>query len=464
MRMLCWVAAVAVLALGAGTAAADLYVPGDYSTIQEAIDAASPSETIHVAADTYEEQLYIYKDVNIQGAGIGQTIVLSPENLTLYFTTSADNYPIVFFENIPSATIQGLTVDGAGRGNANYRFVGVGFDRAGGSVIDCEIVGITDTPFSGAQHGNALYAYNNEGDPRVVNVMNCQVDDFQKGGLIFNGAVGFGNVSGCVVTGVGPTGAIASNGIQFGWGSSGSVVGCDVSYNSYTGTGWTSCGILCYDGGTVDVTGSIVTECETGVMYITTMGTFDDNTVAATAAGVGLPTGDWWYGLGIDDQGAGGPKVQAYDELPGGDRGGRTAVQVYDCRFHGDGSSNSVGVGVWAQSGDDLAVTMSGCEVYDWDYGIDVWDDGSAVPDLLVFNSCFSGNVSYAVSNESTGPTLTMAESNWWGDPSGPSGAGPGTGDAVSDFVDYEPWLTEDPCGGSSVEMKSWGSIKSMYR
>jgi len=38
------------------------------------------------------------------------------------------------------------------------------------------------------------------------------------------------------------------------------------------------------------------------------------------------------------------------------------------------------------------------------------------------------------------------AEYNWWGDPSGPGGVGPGVGDEVSAFVDYEPWLT-NPIG-----------------
>ena len=35
------------------------------------------------------------------------------------------------------------------------------------------------------------------------------------------------------------------------------------------------------------------------------------------------------------------------------------------------------------------------------------------------------------------------ARSNWWGDPSGPSGAAPGTGDAVTASVEVEPWLRE---------------------
>jgi hypothetical protein len=40
-----------------------------------------------------------------------------------------------------------------------------------------------------------------------------------------------------------------------------------------------------------------------------------------------------------------------------------------------------------------------------------------------------------------TGETL-MAESCWWGDPSGPSGAGPGTGSSVTSGVDFAPFLT----------------------
>jgi len=34
------------------------------------------------------------------------------------------------------------------------------------------------------------------------------------------------------------------------------------------------------------------------------------------------------------------------------------------------------------------------------------------------------------------------AEQNWWGNNSGPSGAGPGSGDSVSPGVDFVPWLT----------------------
>jgi hypothetical protein len=35
------------------------------------------------------------------------------------------------------------------------------------------------------------------------------------------------------------------------------------------------------------------------------------------------------------------------------------------------------------------------------------------------------------------------ARYNWWGDASGPSGFGPGTGGSVSQWVNYTPWLTD---------------------
>jgi len=38
---------------------------------------------------------------------------------------------------------------------------------------------------------------------------------------------------------------------------------------------------------------------------------------------------------------------------------------------------------------------------------------------------------------------MVNAENNWWGDPSGPGGSGPGSGDEVSDYVNYQNWRTE---------------------
>jgi len=55
-------------------------------------------------------------------------------------------------------------------------------------------------------------------------------------------------------------------------------------------------------------------------------------------------------------------------------------------------------------------------------------------------------NTGYGVRNvDST--VIIDGQHNWWGDPSGPGGVGPGMGDEVSEWVDYDPWLLSGPSG-----------------
>ena len=61
-----------------------------------------------------------------------------------------------------------------------------------------------------------------------------------------------------------------------------------------------------------------------------------------------------------------------------------------------------------------------------------------AATTTINFNN-ISGNTDYGVEN--TIATNVDATNNWWDDASGPGGVGPGTGDAVSNNVDYSPWL-----------------------
>jgi parallel beta-helix repeat protein len=84
---------------------------------------------------------------------------------------------------------------------------------------------------------------------------------------------------------------------------------------------------------------------------------------------------------------------------------------------------------------DDAEPDIVGNAIYDNDIGIYCQDASPAIH----YNSIES-NVSYGVFNSSSSITVD-AEYNWWGHNSGPSGVGPGWGDAVSDDVDYQPWL-----------------------
>ncbi len=75
---------------------------------------------------------------------------------------------------------------------------------------------------------------------------------------------------------------------------------------------------------------------------------------------------------------------------------------------------------------------------------IGIYCRNSANP-IINFNN-ITGNTNYGVQNI-TSTVIVDAKYNWWGDPSGPSGLGPGSGDAVSDYIDYGAWLHQPYSG-----------------
>ena len=60
-----------------------------------------------------------------------------------------------------------------------------------------------------------------------------------------------------------------------------------------------------------------------------------------------------------------------------------------------------------------------------------------------ITGSCIVGNGDTAVFNSQ--PASQNAIGNWWGNASGPSGVGPGSGDSVGVNVAFDPWLTAPP-------------------
>ena len=81
---------------------------------------------------------------------------------------------------------------------------------------------------------------------------------------------------------------------------------------------------------------------------------------------------------------------------------------------------------------------------------------------VAIHNTNIEGNLDEGVANYGTG--IVDATGNWWGDASGPSGEGPGTGDRVTENVDFNPWSTsphsfEYDCSGFYAPMDK-GPVK----
>lgn len=73
-----------------------------------------------------------------------------------------------------------------------------------------------------------------------------------------------------------------------------------------------------------------------------------------------------------------------------------------------------------------------------------LWVSPAGNPTVSIIGSTITGNGTAGLDNQHTNPVL--AQNNWWGDPTGPSGDGSGSGDAVVGNVLYDPWLTEPAC------------------
>ncbi len=416
-------------------------------TIQGEINTALAGNTVHVKAGTYEEQVEIDKNITLVGAG-PTTVIQSPLTLAAsYVVGTSTKKPIVYVHDTDTAVLRSLTVDGAGRGNLNYSFQGVGFWNAGGALIDCDVLNVSDTPFSGAQHGIGIYANNSTSGPYSLALTNVNVSGFQKNAtaLLGNGlTVALSNV---VATGAGPTTITAQNGIEIADGASGTIVGCAVSGIHWVypglGTRWTATGLLLIDAGTVAVSNTTATGCQTGFFFINTSGSASHCTINGDTT-----TPDGYDGFDIWTDGPGkasaGPRAIASpsETTVAGAGKSAVAVSISDCVFDGGGVDQELDTwGVWAGGGANVGLTMGSNTVTGWDYGVGSYDDYDGHVAAYCQNNRLFGNSMFGFKSTSLLPA--DARNCWWGSITGPLNAAlnpGGLGNEVSDNVLFEPW------------------------
>jgi hypothetical protein len=139
---------------------------------------------------------------------------------------------------VHSGTVSGATVE-----NANY--YGIVNNGANVSVTGSTVSNIGESPFNGDQHGVGIYwAY---GSVATGTIKNNIVGPYQKGGIVVNGGGSSAAIGNNTVIGSGPVNYIAENGIQIGFGATGTISNNNVTGNEYTGTNDASSGgILIY--------------------------------------------------------------------------------------------------------------------------------------------------------------------------------------------------------------------------
>lgn len=450
----------------------DVCLPNTPNTkcIQQAIDLGAAGDSVTIHAGNFPEQVVINKaNITLNGAGSSSTII-KPNTVTANTTklsngASAD--AILLIDGVSGVSIQSLRVDGstAAFNACTPEYYGVYFRNGAGTLNNSDIRNVYHPSAGGCQGVIGVLVHSNTGS-NAVNLTNNSITNYGKNGVTCNLVTGATsltcNVTGNTVTGRGPLGSgeAAQNGVQIGFGATGVVNGNTISNNSYTPFTTIATGILLYQAD-ADAANNTLSENQVGLYLLEGSGTYDGNTISATAGGTGS---SGFYGIILD---APPPwhKPQPVDAkaLKSRSKNGPTATQtlvVTNNTLTSNGSSGGIGLEADAGYGaNNMNITANYNVVRNWGaVGMEFVQctgagcTGSTFIGVIAHHNRIVGNGVGMETSTCTGATCSAgsigitvdAENNWWGCNYGPGNTGAGCPVAANDAtgsVDTSPYL-----------------------
>lgn len=133
--LICIIASLILLMSAGAAAAAEINVPGDYTTIQAAVDAASAGDTIIVEPGTYTENVDVDEEVKIIANST------NPEDTVVQ---AADIYQSIFNVTADNVEIRGFTIKDTGYGSWIGGSAGVYLDEVNNCLIHNNIISNCD--------------------------------------------------------------------------------------------------------------------------------------------------------------------------------------------------------------------------------------------------------------------------------------------------------------------------------
>src|SRR5882757_4557944 len=187
-------AAVLVVCTAAPSQAAKLVVPTQFPTVQSAVDAASPGDTVQLLPGTYVEQVTIGKNLKLVGVGFGAATIQAPAivNPNAFGFTY-----IVQINNAAQVSMSRVVVSGPGPGSCSSLTLGISvYGDASLELKESVLAHIRDTPLSscnfGAGVGVGVPKFFGGGSIGHAVIQNSLFFDYQSEGI---GVVGNGSTA-----------------------------------------------------------------------------------------------------------------------------------------------------------------------------------------------------------------------------------------------------------------------------
>jgi parallel beta-helix repeat protein len=257
-----------------------------YPTIQQAVSSVPAGATVGVCPGTYPEQVVITRNLTLKGlltsSGSGATVVAPVTGIVANASSLASGSPIaaqVLVQGAAKVNISNLSVNGANSqiNGCAPDLVGILYQNASGTINQVSVVNETlDSPdLIGCQSGLGIYVQsgilNTVSGTSTVKVTDSLVEDYQKNGITGNEQGTTLTVTGSYLVGHGSTTGAAENGIQFGFGATGSattttVTGDVWAPDTFSDTGDAAAGILIVGSQSVSLTSNNVSNNQYGIV------------------------------------------------------------------------------------------------------------------------------------------------------------------------------------------------------
>ncbi|HLM81082.1 MAG TPA: hypothetical protein VK302_10665 [Terriglobales bacterium] len=267
--------------------------PVKFATIQQAVNASPAGTVIKVCPGNYPEQVAIIaKNLTLEGIESeteDAVVILPPAGGLVANTTDVDSGDPVaaqlVVQNAGPVSISNLTVDGTGNGlSCGPDVRGILFQSSSGTVNHVAVRNQVPNGIpNGCQVGQSIWVETAAGHSSTLTIEHSSVHNYNKNGITGNDAGTNLTLTGNYVQGAGvvPNGGAAQNGIQVGFGATGTIKDNIVIDNIYGDpTVAASADILLYDAAEnsgITISGNVAGNSQLPIaLYTDSVGVYGD--------------------------------------------------------------------------------------------------------------------------------------------------------------------------------------------